>query len=368
MNLNAYRDELSNPVPGDGPFLTASLDLTPGNDGRSVAAVVFRKALAAAVSHAERDEHALSDALVFAVGESIDHATASGAQGLHLVGSPGGVTELTSPLPFRNHVRLGKVPWVFELERQSFLLSRPVLAVEVTRSDVRIVRIEGMGVSEDTHVTRDEHGTRQIHGRQASEGRSGAAGVSGGHSRNRIDRVVDEKRAVAAREAAREVEALHRRGDIVILAGTPEPRAEFLRQLSASVANAIVGPILPALPSDLRHLIELASDVGAKAQLEAGDAAAERIISGGAGEQIARGRGAVEVALEGGRISELVIHEDVVAHWGSSLDARRQLPEWDDAPYEAILRATLLASGAVAFSRLQDLMERYEGIAATTRW
>jgi len=368
MNLAHYRDVVLALRAEEGPFLTASLDLSLGPDARGLARVVFRTALAAALAGAERGVRDVVDSLAAVVESAIGRSTEAGISGLYLVGAPGAVTELESPLPFRNHVRLGGLPWVFELERQTYRHSRPVLAVEVTRSGVRIVRIEGIALSATMNLARDEHATQRIHGRSATEGRSGATWGSGGHSRSRVEHVVEEKRALAAREAARDVEALRQPGDLLVVAGTPEPKAEFLEHLPTSAADAMVELNLNSLPCDSRELVHVVADVTVGFQLATANSHAARIIAGAAGEKIVRGLVAVEGALRVGRVSELVVHEDVVAHWGDALDARRQQPGWDDAPYEALVRAARGSSAEVHFSNLPDLMERYQGTVAATRW
>lgn len=369
MNLAEYRERILRLPYEDGPYLTMSLDLSPARDGQPVALTMLKKAMAGALEDAGADWRSRAPLLADHLGAAVDDAVTAGALGLHTVWSPHGSIELQAPFAFRNHLRLADVPWLFEMERQAYLLRRGLLAVHVSRSDVRIVRIESAAIGESQIVERNVRDTYKVHGRTSIEGRSGAPDATGGHSFNRRERVVEEKRAAEARTAARAVESIWRPGDLLVIAGAQESTAELLNHLNHEIAAArIEPPAAAALPEESRELLELATALSTESQLSDGDALATEILSGAAGERIARGRAAVESALAAERLGVLVLHEDVVAHWGSAIDARRHQPGWSDDPYEQILRAALGQGAEVRFSRLDDLLDRYEGVAASTRW
>lgn len=368
VTIRDYYSAILGLTAGEGPFLTISLDLSYGPDGRPVAAVALHKALAAATAHAERPLQDLADLLGPVANQAVERATASGALGLFLVGSRAHVFELEAPLPLRNHVRLGALPWVFELEREFYFLERALVFADVSRTGVRMVRVAHGEASEVVDLDRDENLTKKTHGRTAVEGRSGAPGSPGGHSRNRVERMVEEKRAAAAREAVGELMTIWRPGDLLAVTGSPEPKAELLSLLPAEAATAVVTGPAQSLPADERSLLRLAAETAAHSQIEAGDALAAAILGGAEGERIARAREAVDVAFAAGRVADLVLHEDVVLHWGNAADARRHLPGWDDAPYERMVHQAHESSAKVWFSRLPQLLEQHEGVAARTRW
>ena len=367
MKLADFRSAIASIGPGGGPCVTVSLDLSPDATGRPVAHTSFRTGLAAAAT-ARGDFEDWAETVRQPIEGMIDGALHGGARGLFVVANPATSLRLESHLPFRNHVRLGPGPWTFELERQSFLLARPVVVVEVSRSEVTIARVAEAEVTEREVVDLDEHWTRKTHGRASAEG-TGAIGTAAGgrHSRSSLDRAVEEHRAIDAREAADAIREVWTSGDLLLLSGSREPLTELAHQLSGELASALLQQHPHELPVDERSLLALVADISTAHQLGAGDALAEAILSGG-GENIARGRAAVGSRLDAGRVGSLVLHEDVVAHWGTAADARRHEPGWDDAPYEEMLAKARASGAEVMFCRLPALLEQHEGVAARTRW
>ena len=367
MNLRDFRDTVAAMGEGDGPTMTVSLDLSRDATGRPAAHSSFRAALSAAVEAAP-ELQAWAEELREAMDATIDEALEEGARGLFVVVNDATSLRLDTPLPFRNHLRLGSGPWTFELERQSFLLARPVVAVDVTRSEARIVRVAEAVIGEVESIDRDEHWTRKTHGRTAG-GSSGAQGTAAGgrHSRSNVQRSVEERRGADAREAADAIGGAWSGGDLLMVAGTPEPRLELIRELPDRIRGALVSEEPHELPTDERALQELVADLSARHQLAEGDRLAAEILSG-AGENIARGRVAVEEQFNTGRVGAIVFHEDAVRHWGSASDARVHMPQWDDGDYDRLAEKARETDAEILFCRLEKLLSDHEGVAATLRW
>jgi peptide subunit release factor 1 (eRF1) len=114
-------------------------------------------------------------------------------------------------------------------------------------------------------------------------------------------------------------------------------------------------------------LLELVADISVERQLGVGNELVAAVMSG-AGENVARGRQAVDGALQQGRVDTLVMHEDVAGHWGRAGDSRHHQPPWDDAPYEAMLRQARASSAEIMFCQAPELIEQHQGVAARLRW
>ena len=375
MDYYEFRDAIRSLGDVDAPVLTAYLDLTPAPDtGHPTAPAVFKKALAEAMASLDLRHGPAADSLAAdaaAVEEAIASAVAEGAHGLAIVSSndAGFRYELTSVHPFRNDVRVGSRPWMFELERHGFELDQPATVASVDHHSIHLVRIIHGEVAGQRHTEGDPHATSKRRGRTAVEGR-GAAGrtFGGGHSKNRLERAVEEKRATAAREAAAELVSLAGANDIVIVAGIDSARAELLAHLPAAVVQRVLERPAAAPGEVERTAAEVAADLATSTQLDLGDRFASEILGGAHGENHVSGVATVVRALAIGRAATVVLHEDAVAHWGSAIDSRRHNGTADEGRFELMVRQADATGAEVLFSRLPELLEQHEGAVATTRW
>lgn len=375
MEYYEFRDAIRSLGDVDAPVLTAYLDLTPAPDtGHPTAPAVFKKALADAMAsldlrHGSAGASLAADAA--AVEEAIASAVAEGARGVAVATchDAGFRYELTSVHPFRNDVRIGSRPWMFELERHGFELDQPATVASVDHHSIHLVRIVHGEIAGSGHAETDPHATSKRRGRTAVEGR-GAAGraFGGGHSKNRLERAIEEKRATAAREAAAELVALSGPSDIIIVSGIDSARAELLAHLPAAVVQRVLERPAAAPGQVERTAAEVATELAASAQLDLGDRLAAEILGGAHGENHVSGVATVVRALAVGRASTVVLHEDAVGSWGSAIDSRRHNGTPEEGRFEQMVRQADATGAEVLFSRLPALLEQHQGAVATTRW
>lgn len=373
--IDEFRDELLE-VDNLQPLVTAYVDLSQSNDGTGPAGdLVARRALAVAEeaygATLARDRKSLDEDRE-ALRASVDESRAEGALGLLYVGcaAEGFRRELATPQPFRSDVRIGSRPWLFELERYRYLLQQRVTLALADLHTIDMVRIGYGEVEESEELDYDEHWVSKRGGRSDIQGRGGPReiGLMAGHSKNKVQEAVEAHRAMFARDAASHLARFAQGGDLVIIAGADEARSQLLMELPSELADrAILRPATHKAPDD-RELVATAARVVVAHQHELANRAAEEWRSGARGELAVRGTREIERALNEGKLGELVIHEDVAAHWGDAIDARRHEPERDDAVYEEILRAAIGTSVEIRFGTDERLVEQDEGVAGLLRW
>lgn len=312
----------------------------------------------------------------------IEEAVAEGAQGVFFCGCAGDEIEyhVAMPSPFRNSARIGQRPWLFELERVAYLFGQPITVVFVDLHTIDMVRVRYGEGAETAGVDHEKHWISKRAGRTNISGRSGAvaagamgsgSGPMGGHSKNRVDHHVEERRRAFAREAAAELEGFLESDEPYLLAGVGEARSQLLAQLDPRVAERAL-EVPAALPgADPRERSREAMLLSRDQQILRADAAAEEWLSGAVGEQLAAGRASVSRALDDGRLGELVIHEESVRHLGVAEDTRAQGGIGDEAADEVlgvILRRALETDVTVRFGQAPVLLSDHEGVVGRTRW
>jgi len=364
MNLTEFLHTVAELPDSATGYLTISLDLVLDPVGKPSAEQALRTAYRVV---AENHGAKTFDEYVTTVPEHIADAAAAGARGLFLVTDGETSLELRTPLPFRNDVRIHPSPWLFELERQVYLLGHPLVLADVDREEATILRIADAEVVDEHEIGRSPRYTRMTRGRTVTEGRMGA-GPAGGHSRHRVQNSVREHRAAEAREAASIIEQVWEPGDLLVIAGSIDTRHELIDVLPAPLSQALSEHVPESVPTGEHELLAMIANLSERLQLAEADNLTKELLSGGAGEQIVRGRAAVLGALEAGRVARVLLHEDAVANWGTATDIRPRETPWDDADYQAIIHRADSTSATVEYTQLPALLEMHEGVAAITRW
>src|SRR5690606_36515248 len=147
-----------------GPVISVSLDLRRGPDGRPRALQALNAAGDAATDDLP-DEQELR-AILDALRDDVTAAMNAGSLGYIsiIVPGDGGSRSLTTPVPFRNRVRVAPRPWLFEFGRMAYLAARPVVYVRVSRNEMRLVRVEMANLAFVEDVEREAHFARNIRG------------------------------------------------------------------------------------------------------------------------------------------------------------------------------------------------------------
>lgn len=369
MRLNEFFDEVYHATAKDGPYFSLSMDLRPNADGRSPAQTILRAAWAD-VGEGTNDIDRMFGGTVEQVRDILENAVREGTEGIFLVASAKAPTQpqmLDVPVPGRNDLRVSERPWLVELERLGYFTKRPVVSVFVNREGVHVMRVALGEIETMAESERSAHALRKVHGRTHAENIVGGPGdFGGGHAWNKVENIVEEHRAAAAREGAALVAGAVQEHDILVIGGPEEPRYELIHELPDRLRNHV-----EEHEGDFgteRERLEWSSELAHRTQIRAADQVAEEVVSGARGELIARGREYVEFMLDKGRVGQLIIHQDAVSHWGHARDARRIEAPWDDAWYgEAIWKAHE-TSADVLFCEHPRVIEEHEGVVATLRW
>lgn len=358
------------------PVVTAYLDLSAGPEsGPGPAETVVRRGImtdADARQATSREASRSLDADIEGVQAAVLEARREGAMGLAYLGCAGAGVQhvLSAPLPFRNDIRVADQGWVFELERYRYLFERPISLVTSDTHTADMVRIRFGSREAESSVDRDPHFLTKRKGRTNVQGRGGTAeaGFGGGHSKNRVEQIVEEKRAMFAREAASEVARFVGAEDLFFVEGVEEARAQLLNALPPELASR--ARLLPAGPAnrDNRALAQFALAHSPDAQREETTRIVQQALSGGLGEAWASGFEAVRRAFDEGRVAELIVHEDSVGHWGTTDDARQYESPLDDDLIEQLIEAAEETSAGLRFGLDAVLLTAHEGILATLRW
>jgi hypothetical protein len=374
--IRTFLDALIRTSNAELPVVTAYLDLSAGSEtAPGPAETVVRRGIMTDIDAREattRDALRSLESDLEGVQAAVLEARREGVRGLAYLGCAGAGVQhvLSTPLPFRNDVRVGTRGWVFELERYSYLFERPISLVTTDMQTADMVRIRFGSREAERSVAHDPHFLTKRKGRSDVQGRGGTpeAGFGGGHSKNRVEQIVEAKRAMFAKEAASEVTAFAGADDLFFVAGVDEARAQLLNALPPELAaRARLLPAAPAERSD-RELAEFALQHGPAAQREETSMLIERALSGGSGGRWISGAEAISRAFDDGRVGELIVHEDSVDHWGSADDARFYESTLDDNVIERLIEEAERTSASLRFGLDPVLLAEHEGVLATLRW
>ena len=380
--LEALGRELTTIHAPGAPLLTVSLDLrAPALGWAPAGPNAVRQALneeATRLGLSSQAELRSFKEDLARLDSAIEEATAEGAQGLFFVGCSGEdvAYDVALPSPFRNSARIGERSWLFELERARYLFGQPFTVVFVEMHNISMARVRYGEEAETAGVDYNKHWLSKKAGRTNIEGRSGSvaagamgagSGPMGGHSKNRVNQIVEEHRREFAREAAAELEAFIGDAERFLLAGVPEARSQLLAQLDRGLAGRVLEVAAAPVGADPAGLANAVLVLSSNQQRDDADAAAREWLSGAVGERLAAGRTAVLASLAEGRLAELVVHEESVRHLGTAEDTRAQGPD-DDEPIGEILRLAKETDVALRFGREPILLDDYEGVVGMSRW
>lgn len=357
---------------GERDLYTVSLDVSTSGDGRPFARTVLRTMLGETM-HAEWDKDEDLVGWVDQVGEAIEEASQAGDRGLLVVGAPGlgTVAQAHTPLPFRNTVHRGPLPWLFEFERVRYLADRPVIVALVDHRQVDLYRIRHAATTAEEHLGGDsfEAFEREKHSGQTDRmGQTfGGQGWTGGHGKERIEQHVEAHRELFRNDAAAKIAELAGPDDLLLIAGPDEPRAELINALTPELQVRAEGLPEQRLIQE-RDIVAMATERAVARQIEVASTLARDVMSGAYGDRGARGRAEVRRAVDDRRLDTLGLHQDAVSHYGTADDARLHEGAGDDDALGALLRDALEQGAEVRFADDQQLLEQQEGVIGITRW
>lgn len=383
LALDSLRTRLRALELKDLPLLTISLDLRRNAQGVSLAPTVLKDALRGAEELLpDLDAQTLKwfRETEDAVAAGMEAAIRDGAHGYYYVGAEHDDIhfELRAVRPFRNSLRVGDRPGIFELERRHFLEDRPVCVVLVDSHTMEVVRIR-FGVEEaSAELDEDPHYKRSPRGRTAQERKvggsaEGAVGgsdsVGGGHSYSTIDRRIQEARRRFAQTAADELEEFMEPDDLMIVSGEVEARSHLLNMLREDVRERAREHPSMWVGQDRTELTEMAVELAIEHQYALADGEAVRWLSGEYGERAVSGIEGDRIASEQGRLGTLIIHDSAVDHFGDHMDARQHASPVDGKAVEDLLwQALEQSSPDVYFTGHDPVLEQHEGVIGVLRW
>ncbi len=361
-------------VESDTPNVTAYFDLTNSPGGGvppalSVAKSAFSEAREALGATRRREVRAL-EAEWDGLEAALNDAVAQGALGLAYIGDGKGEmgAELTTQVPFRNDLHVGPTPWMFELERYRYLYAPEVTIALTNIHSVDAYRIEFGGVAERLEETTDQRALSKRSGRTRVEGHAGPGRAAGGHAKNKVEQTVEAHRDMFGKDAAAKLEELAGGSGILVVAGVDEARSQLLGHLPDRLREVAIQLSAALTGTEERQIVAMAAGAAAQSQAQAANSLFERVTGGAVGDLAARGRTSVSRALDQGQLAELLIHDDVVSHWGTADDARRRDGLGDDPFYEGLLRSAADTSAVIRFASDPRLLADHEGVAGLLRW
>lgn len=350
--------------------LTATLDLTPDGSGQPPVLKMLTRAAREAAGGLGHSDMALVDAEVAHLEAATADASERGMLGLVWVSRPGDDEDAASTLlelatPIRSSLHIGPGPRVFELARASFF-ERPVTLVTTDLHTMDVVRVRYGAETESAEVDWPQHYLRKVGQRTGRDAFGGGRGGGVGHSYVKQHRYVEEQRNLFANEAAEHLARFVQEGDLLVVEGVDEARAQLLARLpGALVAGAVQ---LPAAPhgEDERARAERLHVLARDAQLARAAERVERWASGAEANAIA-GIDAIRAACEQGRVGSVLVHEGAADHLGSAEDARLHASTVDADAVEGVLQAAL-RQGAIAAFTDDDRVLSEGGIVAVGRY
>lgn len=356
----------------DAPVLTASIDLGVGGDGQPVASRMLRQAVREAIGRYPDDparparESLEEDAETLET--MIEEATARGAAGLIYVGSRASDVLLTleTLYPIRNAVDIAEEPALFELVRYRYLAGTGVVLAEIGLREVSIRRLQ-YAVTDATRRVEPSERIEKVKQRTGRD-QQGAPDGSGGHSLNRLERHIEERRVQYAAEAAEQIVAMMQRGDLLLLAGTDSGRGAIRRQLPEAIAEAAIdaGQLDPT--QDDRSQAAWLMDLAVQSQYAHADAEAARWFDGAWTDLALAGIEGVRGAADAGRLATLIVHEDAVDHFGTAADARDQAVREESRAVEELVRAALAQAASVLVTRDLRVLAEHQGVLGIARY
>lgn len=374
--IRQFLDALTTTENREAPVVTVYLDLSAGPEvAPGPAETVARRGIMTDIDARRATSRQASRSLetdLERVQAAIADARAQGDRGLAYLGCAASDIQhvLTTPLPFRNDVRVAERGWAFELGRYQYLYGRPIVVVTADMQTVDMVRIQFGSEADAASVSRDPHYMTKRKGRNDVQGRGGTpeAGFGGGHSKNKVESIVEAKRAMFAKEAATELTQFVGPDDLLFIAGVDEARAQLLNALGAELAAR--AQLLPAGAGaeNGREMAAFALEHGPEAQRAETQVIVERALSGASGGLWVSGIEAIGNAFKEGRVAELIVHEDAVDHWGTSDDARLYESVMDDDAIEGLVEQAVATGADVRFGLDKVLLDEHEGVLATLRW
>lgn len=355
------------------PLVTATIDLRSGSGGQPVAPTLLKQGvreMEEELGQLRRDTRRSFDADREALEEAIEHASQDGALGLAYCGAAGaGILRLIeTPYPLRNSLHVGQRPWLFELVRTRYLAGRSICLIETDLSTMDITRVRyGAGEDSDT-VDWESHYLEKHRQRTRIEGWGGPMAGAGGHAVNQVERYVEAQRAIFASEAAEQAARFLDPGDLLVVAGPDEARAQILNRLPDEYREqAVESPALDPRQEE-RELHTVLMDLVVDTQFRHAEEAAARWFDGEHQDLALRGPDVIATAAEQGRLGTLILHEDAVDHFGTYDDARRHDPPVPPEPIEDLLHLALRQSADVLFTREPRVLEEQNGAIGIARF
>jgi len=356
--------------PADRLTLTATLDLTPDGSGQPPVLKILGHASRAAAEGLEPSDVALVDSEVADLEAAAVDASERGVLGLVWVSQPGESNDAHSTLlelaaPIRSSLHVGHGPRVFELARAAFF-DRPVTQVTTDLHTMDVVRVRYGAETGTAEVDWPQHYLRKVGQRTGRDAFGGGPGGGVGHSYSNQQRYVEEQRNLFANEAAEHLARFVREGDLLVVEGVDEARAQLLARLPASLSAQAVQLVAPPHAEEERERFQRMSVLARDAQLAFAAERVEGWASGAEANAIA-GLEAILTACEQGRVASVLVHEEAADHLGTADDARMQESTVDADLVERLLQAAL-AQGAVAVFTDDQRVLAEGGIVAVGRY
>lgn len=355
------------------PLITATIDLRSGSDGQPVAATLLKQGvreMEEQLGTLRRDTKRSFEADREALEEAIAHASEDGALGLAYCGAAAaGILRLIeTPYPMRNSIHVGQRPWLFELVRTRYLAGRSICLMTTDLSTMDITRVRYGASEASDQVDWSSHYLEKHRQRTNIEGWGGPMPGAGGHAVNQVERYVEAQRALFAAEAAEQAARFIEPGDLLVVAGPEEARAQVLNRLPDAYRDqAVETPALDPRQEE-RELMADLMDLVVDAQFRRAAEQAGLWFQGEYQDHALRGLAVIASAAEQGRLATLIVHEDAVDHFGTYDDARRHHPPVDAGPVEDLLQAALRQGAEVLFTREPRVLEEQEGVLGIARF
>ncbi len=369
--LDALVTRLLDHAAGDRLTLTATLDLTPDGSGQPPVLKMLGHAAREAADGLEAVDATLVEAEIADLEAAAADASERGVLGLVWVSQPHEDSDAPSTLlelaaPIRSSLHIGRGPRVFEVARAAFF-DRPVTLVTTDLHTMDVARVRYGAETGSAEVDWPQHYLRKVGqrtGRDAFGG--GGPGSNVGHSYSNQQRYVEEQRKLFANEAAEHLAQFVQDGDLLVVEGVDEARAQLLSRLPDSLAEGAVQLPAPPHGEDDRDRFERLRTLARDAQLAHAAERVEGWASGAEANAIA-GVEAILTACEQGRVGSVIVHEAAADHLGNAEDARLQTSSVDANAVERVLQAAL-GQGAVAIFTDDERVLAEEGIVAIGRY
>ncbi len=356
----------------ESPILTATIDLRGGSDGRPVALRMLRQAVREATDRYAAEvpdrKPPVFDEDVETLEAVIDEATSRGAAGLLYVGAAdiGLLKTLETAYPLRNAIDIDSAPCLFEVVRYRYLAGAGAVLASISLREVDITKVR-YGIAEATDSVEPPRRIEKLKQRTKPEGFGGPRGM-GGHALNRVHQRIEAVRVQYASEAADRIASLVEAGDVLVLAGTDSGRSAIRRQLPDNLnAQVLESPALDPT-EDGRARIARLTDLVTEKQYAASDDMTNRWFQGEWGGLAEGGIASASLFAEQGRLGTLILHDDVVDHFGDASDARDRVPQHPPHAIEELVRNALAVSADIIVTREPRALAEHQGVLAIARY